>query len=119
MKTMRWQCRVAIVSPCRASASISAVLRPCTPRQSRALNAADLSARADIPRIFSRFWRSDASRERARGGLGVGLAITKEIIDQHNGTITIESEVGKGTTFTLRIPQDRGRKTLAEVIQDS
>lgn len=76
-------------------------------------------AQEDISRVFSRFWRSDASRERARGGLGVGLAITKEIIDQHNGTITIESEVGKGTTFTLRIPQDRGRKTLAEVIQDS
>ena len=59
----------------------------------------------DISRVFSRFWRSDASRERARGGLGVGLAITKEIVDQHNGTISVESELGKGTTFTIRLPQ--------------
>ena len=44
------------------------------------------------------------------GGLGVGLAITKEIIDRHNGTIFVESELGKGTTFTLRIPQRRPRK---------
>ncbi len=61
-------------------------------------------AEEDIPKVFSRFWRSDVSRERAAGGLGVGLAITKEIIDQHNGKITIESELGKGTTFALHIP---------------
>ena len=71
-------------------------------------------AKEDISRIFSRFWRSDASRERVRGGLGVGLAITKEIVDQHNGTIGVESELGKGTTFTLRIPQDGGRKDRAK-----
>lgn len=58
----------------------------------------------DIPRVFSRFWRSDASRERVSGGLGVGLALTKEIIDKHNGSISVESELGKGTTFTLHIP---------------
>ena len=61
-------------------------------------------AKEDLPRTFSRFWRSDASREMESGGLGVGLAVTKEIIDRHNGTITVESELGKGTTFTLRIP---------------
>jgi len=75
-------------------------------------------AKEDISSIFSRFWRSDASRERVRGGLGVGLAITKEIIDQHNGTITVESELGKGTTFTIRIPQDRKRKSLTQAIHE-
>ncbi len=75
-------------------------------------------AQEDISRVFSRFWRSDASRERVRGGLGVGLAITKEIVDQHNGTITVESELGKGTTFTLRLPRDRSRKTISQAIQD-
>lgn len=66
-------------------------------------------AKEDLPRTFSRFWRSDASREMESGGLGVGLAVTKEIIDRHNGTITVESELGKGTTFTLRIPLHRTR----------
>ena len=66
-------------------------------------------AKEDIPRTFARFWRSDASRERAAGGLGVGLAITKGIVDQHNGTISVESELGKGTTFTLRLPIDQQR----------
>ncbi len=67
-------------------------------------------AKEDIPQTFSRFWRSDVSRERVSGGLGVGLAITKEIIDRHNGTILVESELNKGTTFTLRIPQRQPRK---------
>ena len=47
-------------------------------------------------------------------GLGVGLAITKEIVDQHNGTISVESELGKGTTFTLSIPQDAGRSARSK-----
>ena len=58
----------------------------------------------DIPQTFSRFWRAEESRERASGGLGVGLAITKEIMDRHNGTISVESELGKGTTFSLHLP---------------
>ena len=75
-------------------------------------------AEEDVPKVFSRFWRSDASRERVSGGLGVGLSITKEIVDLHNGTIAVESELGKGTTFTLRIPLTRhesheGQKTTA------
>ena len=67
-------------------------------------------AKEDIPQTFARFWRSDVSRERVSGGLGVGLAITKEIVDRHNGTILVESELGRGTTFTLRIPQRAARK---------
>ena len=67
-------------------------------------------AKEDIPQTFARFWRSDVSRERVSGGLGVGLAITKEIVDRHNGTILVESELGRGTTFTLRIPLRGQRK---------
>ncbi|WP_068539933.1 sensor histidine kinase [Olegusella massiliensis] len=66
-------------------------------------------AKEEIPKIFSRFWRSAAGRERASGGLGVGLAITKGIIDLHNGTISVKSELGHGTTFTMRIPTDQSR----------
>lgn len=71
-------------------------------------------AEEDIPKMFSRFWRSEASRERVKGGLGVGLAITKEIVDQHNGKIVVESEIGKGTTFTLHIPTSQSRSKPQE-----
>lgn len=71
-------------------------------------------AKEDIPQTFSRFWRSDVSRERVSGGLGVGLSLTKEIVDKHNGTILVESELGRGTTFTLRIPQNRGRRSFTQ-----
>ena len=67
-------------------------------------------AKEDIPRVFSRFWRSDASRERVAGGLGVGLALTKEIVDRHNGTIWVDSQEGVGTTFTLRLPISHRRE---------
>ena len=82
-------------------------------RQEAIISVADTGigiAKEDIPRTFSRFWRSDASREMESGGLGVGLSLTKEIIDRHNGTIAVESELGKGTTFTLRIPLNRRRR---------
>lgn len=69
-------------------------------------------AKEDIPRTFSRFWRSDVSRERVSGGLGVGLSLTKEIVDRHNGVITVDSELGKGSAFTLRLPTHRGGSLL-------
>ena len=75
-------------------------------------------AKEDIPQTFSRFWRSDVSRERVSGGLGVGLSITKEIVDRHNGTISVKSELGRGTTFTLRIPQNRGRHGIVYSLQE-
>lgn len=58
----------------------------------------------DVEQVFSRFWRSDASRARASGGLGIGLSLTKEIVDKHQGYIDVESELGVGTVFTLHIP---------------
>lgn len=61
-------------------------------------------AKEDINNVFGRFWRAEESRNRVAGGLGVGLAVTKEIIDRHHGRIEVESEQGVGTTFTLRIP---------------
>lgn len=75
-------------------------------------------AKEEIPQTFSRFWRSDASRERASGGLGVGLSIVKEIVDRHNGTISVESELGRGTTFTLHIPMNREKRSLKQAIQE-
>ena len=62
-------------------------------------------AKEDLARIFGRFWRADASRAREAGGLGVGLAVTKQIVERHQGFIAVESELEKGTTFTIHLPR--------------
>jgi signal transduction histidine kinase len=62
-------------------------------------------AAEDLPHIFERFWRGDKSRSRANGRTGLGLAISKSIIDAHNGSVDVVSELGKGTTFTIRLPE--------------
>ncbi|MEZ0227839.1 MAG: ATP-binding protein, partial [Planctomycetota bacterium] len=59
--------------------------------------------RADLPRIFERFYRVEKSRSREGGGTGLGLAIVKHIAQQEGGAISVESEVGKGSRFTLTL----------------
>ena len=57
-----------------------------------------------LPRLTERFYRVDVTQSRAEGGTGLGLALVKHILNRHRGRLTIESEIGKGATFTVRLP---------------
>ena len=66
-----------------------------------------------IPRLTERFYRVDHSRSRETGGTGLGLAIVKHVLTRHQATLEIESEPGKGSTFSAVFPARRIR-SLAE-----
>jgi len=60
-----------------------------------------------IPYVFDRFYRVDKARSRSEGGAGLGLAISRWIVEAHSGSISVESAPGKGSTFTVRMPIQR------------
>jgi signal transduction histidine kinase len=57
-----------------------------------------------LPYVFDRFYRADRSRARQTGGAGLGLAIVRQLVAAHGGDITVESEPGRGSTFTFTLP---------------
>lgn len=61
-------------------------------------------AEEDLPHVFERFWRSDRSRDRNSGGTGIGLAISRRLVELQGGTIAVQSELGKGSTFSFSLP---------------
>jgi heavy metal sensor kinase len=61
----------------------------------------------DLAHIFDRFWRADKARSREQAGAGLGLAIAKWIVDMHEGTISVQSEPGKGSVFEIRLPTEK------------
>jgi two-component system, OmpR family, sensor histidine kinase BaeS len=59
----------------------------------------------DLPKVFERFWRADASRSRTTGGSGLGLPIVRHLAEAHGGTVTVTSRPGEGSTFTVSLPR--------------
>jgi signal transduction histidine kinase len=64
-------------------------------------------AAAEQQHIFDRFYRVDKSRSRSQGGSGLGLAIVKKIVEEHGGTVSLESSLGEGSTFRITLPLQR------------
>ena len=74
----------------------------------------------DVPKIFDRFYQVDSSETREYEGTGIGLAIVKEIIQLHKGTISVESSPGKGTEFCIRLPLGKQKfinETNVEIVE--
>ncbi len=96
-------------SPSETKVRVTAV--PGTDQQARPtveISVADQGlgiATADLDRIFERFYRVDPARSRATGGTGLGLAIVRNIVTNHLGTTAVQSTVGEGSTFTIRLPR--------------
>jgi two-component system phosphate regulon sensor histidine kinase PhoR len=78
------------------------------PAESRAvLQVADTGEgipASELPRVFERFYRVDKARARQTGGTGLGLAIVRHVAEAHGGTVRVDSELARGTTFTVTLP---------------
>lgn len=61
-------------------------------------------AAEDLPHVFERFWRADRSRNRNSGGTGIGLSISRRLVELQGGTIEVESQLGLGSTFRFSLP---------------
>ena len=59
---------------------------------------------ADLPHVFDHFYKADKARQRSYGGAGIGLALVRKYVELHGGKIRVESELGKGSTFSFILP---------------
>jgi two-component system sensor histidine kinase SenX3 len=75
-------------------------------------------AESDLERIFERFYRSDPARSRETGGTGLGLAIVKHVVNNHKGEVRVWSQLGKGSTFTIRLREASEEALLSDETLD-
>lgn len=90
---------------------VKALLLPAAPGQARFVEVSVKDTGPgippeDLPRLFERFYRVDKARSRQLGGTGLGLAIVKHLARAQGGSVRVESELGRGSTFTLTLPVD-------------
>ena len=71
----------------------------------------------ELPKLFDRFYQVDSSQTREHEGTGIGLALTKELIELHQGTISVDSKVGEWTEFTIELPLGRAHLTDDEIVE--
>src|SRR5581483_3742192 len=69
-------------------------------------------AEKNLPFVFDRFWQADGSSKRKYQGVGIGLALVKELTEIQAGKVTVESQEGKGTTFTVRLPYEKAEPVV-------
>jgi len=62
----------------------------------------------NLPHVFDRFWQADGSSKRKYQGVGIGLALVKELVEIQGGQVTVQSQEGQGTTFTVNLPYQKG-----------
>lgn len=74
-------------------------------------------AAADLPHIFDRFYRTDRARARETGGSGLGLAIVQRLVEAQDGQVSVDSLLGKGTTFRIRLPAATALEVAAEEVR--
>jgi signal transduction histidine kinase/DNA-binding response OmpR family regulator len=72
-----------------------------------------------LDKVFDRFYQVDASQTREHEGSGIGLALVKDLVDLHHGTIQVQSQVGRGTTFTVQLPLGRSHLKDDEIVEST
>lgn len=92
----------------RYSGTDSSIKIHCSRKKKEAILTVEDSgvgiAKSDLEKIFDRFWRADKTRHHSDGSEGLGLAIVKALVERHNGSISVESELGKGSSFSISLP---------------
>jgi signal transduction histidine kinase len=71
-----------------------------------------------LPFIFDRFWQADTSSERKYRGVGIGLALVKELVEVQGGNVAVTSTIGKGTQFTVRLPYEEMGGQSSEIVEE-